>query len=118
MPRKGKPWMGKFSVASDEELVIRQTVHNCNYWRSRMCKRETMEKYCREKGLQDPTAIVDKLIREGILYEPKKGYIALTRAKKCCECGKILQKPKYPMSIRECCDLCQKIAEVTKPWKY
>ena len=71
--------MGIFEFKDDEELVIKQIKHNSDYWGSNMCKRETMEKYCREKGVQDPTAVVDRLIRAGVLYTPKKGYIAITK---------------------------------------
>ena len=75
-----KTWMGTFPFDSDEDLVIKQIRHNSAYWASDMCKRETMEKYCREKGVKDPTSIVNDLIKRGIAYTPKKGYIALTEA--------------------------------------
>lgn len=79
---KNKPWMGSFEVSSEEEAVIKQIVHNCNYWNSQICKRETLEKYCREKGVSNPTAILNDLIRRGIVYEPRPGYVGLTEPEK------------------------------------
>jgi len=77
-----KPWQGTFEAKSDEEIVIKQIIHNCKYWNSTICKRETLEKYCREKGVKDPAAIINDLIRRGILYTPKNGYIGFTEPEK------------------------------------
>jgi hypothetical protein len=63
--------------------IIEQIMENCKYWQSNICKRDTMEKYAKEKrGVPDPTAIVDQLIRRGVLYTPKPGYIGFTEPEK------------------------------------
>lgn len=77
-----KPWQGNFEAESDEETVIRQIIHNCNYWSSKMCKRDTLEKYCREKGVGNPAEIIDDLTRRGIVFAPKRGYVGLTEPEK------------------------------------
>lgn len=78
----GKGYMGSFTAASDEEAVIKQIVHNSRHWDSHICKRETLEKYCREKGIEDPAAILGDLIRRGVVYVPREGYIGLTEPEK------------------------------------
>ena len=74
---KPESWSG-----NDEELVINQIVHNCNYWCSHICKRETLEKYCREKGVQNPSVVIDDMIRTGVVFTPKTGYVGLTEPEK------------------------------------
>lgn len=69
-------------VETDEEKVISQVVENCKFWKSNICKRETVEKYCREKDVADPGKIIDDLIVAGIVYTPKEGYIGLTEPEK------------------------------------
>lgn len=70
-------------VETDEEKVITQTVENCEYWASNICKRETLEKYCIEKrGVPNPGEILDDLIRRGVVYTPKPGYVGLTEPEK------------------------------------
>ncbi|MFQ6064277.1 MAG: hypothetical protein ACE5L6_02260, partial [Candidatus Bathyarchaeia archaeon] len=60
-----------------------QIVENCKFWKSHMCKRETAEKYARErKGVARATEVINDLIRRGILYSPRKGYIAPTEPEK------------------------------------
>lgn len=75
-------WQGTFEAETDEDLVIKQIVHNCNYWSSQMCKRETLEKYCLEKGVEDPAEVIDELTRRGIVYAPKRGYVGFTEPEK------------------------------------
>lgn len=78
----GKPWMGSFTAKTDEEAVIKQIVHNCMHWNSHMCKRETLEKYCLEKGIENVGEILSELIRRGDVYVPREGYIGLTEPEK------------------------------------
>lgn len=80
MTRK-KPWQGSFKFKSQEDLVVRQIIHNADFWGSDICKRSTLEKYCREKGLADPGKILNGLIRKGLVHSPKKGYVGLKLGK-------------------------------------
>lgn len=59
-------------------IVLCQIHLNIDFWKSNMCKRETVEKHCRRRGVEDVTEIINGLIREGVLYEPKSGYISFT----------------------------------------
>lgn len=71
--------MGTFEFKDEEDLVIKQIKHNCNFWSSDVCKRATLEKYCRAKGVQDPKAVIDQLISRGVVWTPKKGYVGLVK---------------------------------------
>lgn len=77
-----KSWMGEFTANTDEEAVIKQIVHNIKYWKTGICKRDTLEKYCREKGIENVSEILSDLIRRGVVYTPREGYIGLTEPKK------------------------------------
>ena len=62
-----------------EQTVIDQVVHNCSYWKSRICKRSTLQKHLEEKGVLNVTEVLDRMIEQKILYEPKKGFIGFTK---------------------------------------
>ncbi|MFB0544066.1 MAG: hypothetical protein ACETVR_04720 [Candidatus Bathyarchaeia archaeon] len=67
----------------EEKEVIDQALENCRFWGSTMCKRSTLEKYCREeRDIEDPGKVVDGLIERGVLYTPKKGYVGFTEPEK------------------------------------
>jgi len=73
-----KPYMGVFVYADSIELVLKQIRYNTHYWGSLRAKRATVEKYLIAKGLENPTALIDRLIDGGLVYIPCKGYVALT----------------------------------------
>lgn len=67
----------------EEKDVIDQALENCRFWSSTMCKRETLEKYCREeRGVPNPGRVIDTLIERGVLYTPKPGYVGFTEPEK------------------------------------
>ncbi len=80
VPRKS--WMGTFTAKTDEEAVLKQIAHNIKFWKTGICKRETLETYCREKGIENVTEILRKLIRQGDVYMPREGYLGLTEPEK------------------------------------
>jgi len=66
-----------------EREVIDQILENCRFWGSTMCKRSTLEKYCREEsGIEAPGRIIEVLIVRGILHTPKPGYIGFKEPEK------------------------------------
>jgi len=79
---KRKPWMGSFRADTDEEAVTKQLIHNCKHWGGHICKRETAEKYCQEKGIMQVHDIINNLLRTGVLYEPKPGYVGFSEPTK------------------------------------
>ena len=69
-------WIGPLVTGTDEQKVLAQLDHNCAYWKSDRCKRMTLENYCAMQGVTDPAAVIDRLIKDGVLYEPQRGYVA------------------------------------------
>lgn len=69
-------------LSEDEAKVVEQIVENCKFWNSNICKRETLEKYLVEKGIENPGRILEDLIRKGLAYTAKRGYIGLTEPEK------------------------------------
>ena len=68
-------------LTPDERKAMEQVAENCKFWRSHICKRETAEKYLRQKGVKDPSVIIDQLIRKGVLYGVRS-YIGPTEPEK------------------------------------
>lgn len=71
------------SLNPDEKEVIDQAIENCRFWGSTLCKRSTLEKYCREeRDVEDPGKVIYTLIERGVLYTPKPGYVGFTEPEK------------------------------------
>ena len=85
-PEEFTSWNEEFAAqitrALHEDLVIEQIVENCKFWKSTICKEETMLKYVRIKGVENAKEILDDLVRRGIAYRPRPGYVGLTEPEK------------------------------------
>jgi len=64
-------------IARDENLVLKQIQENAGFWGSDRAKRKTMEKYLREKGVDRPGKILDRMIGDGKVLSLPKGYITI-----------------------------------------
>lgn len=76
--------------------LIEQIVENCKFWNSTICKTETVLKYAKDKGVENPEEILADLTHERVVYEPKPGYIGLTNPEKYGLIGEKKSTPEEP----------------------